>query len=304
MRKALDIVSVVFLSCGLFISTCLFALYVFLAIGNQKDIESLRIQPWYGEFKATGDVITEKYEFDSVESFSFFDNSQNKNTSFSGAVPKLKIASGDSCFLEIKANADLLDIIDVVDETGKIKVECFSGEYGKGMKSGYELYGINIDCTQFDVTLYAPVNTLNSLDADTNFELDFDAYGFDFLTLNLGFKINGEIKNISAQELNLHCNGSTTLGLPGKADKARITLFHNSRVDAKELDIGELDATVSQMPGSFSILMLEKWHQCRFGYIGEVIAFLPLAFFVIILIERIKKKTKVKGVKYDNRADI
>ena len=36
--------------------------------------------------------------------------------------------------------------------------------------------------------------------------------------------------------------------------------------------------------------MLEKWHQCRFGYIGEVIAFLPLAVFVIILIKRIKKK--------------
>ena len=271
--------------------------------------------PEYPEFSAHGEAETKSYDISGVSGLSLFPDNSHEHytfTDFKSAKPNLKIINDTEYKMEITANAELMDVLDVIIEDGFATLQCDKSIYKleKDNFDGGYCYSSRIDCSQMDIVVHAPISHLSS---DTSITFDFDVAKADLIKIYLWDSV-GSAYNIDANLLNVSCYGSTRLSLSGDVSgTAYIYAMHDSHIKARELDVERYDRIrVDRAPFSFSYVTVNKWYRVKFEIIGiatvlDAIAFLPIIFWLdldvaLILIRKLflsestTKKKKEKAL--------
>ena len=297
-KKFLKATSVIVTTSLLCISLIIVSLYVIFIHNLDKE----EIDSEYAYYTVNQDITTEKYNIDKCDSLYFFDLFQYK-TNFPNAIPNLKIINDESYYVEVTANKDLHKMLDIQTIDSTLAINCKS-EYYKSVHendNSYDYdYGIYIDCTQFDVVVYAPISKLF---AETKLILDFDVASAEKVYIQFSYDgVEGIIKNINTQNLEFYCAGTSELELSGSVtEKADFNLYHNCHINAKNLSINKLKSYVSRQLGGYSYIRVNKWYLVRgtnlfaFSNIIELFVYGPAiawAISDIILVCKIVKKHK------------
>lgn len=309
-KRILNTVALVIVSVCLVISLLIFALYGVLVYRVITDDDVVNIDPEYAMFVARGEVVTERYDIKSCSSVRFFEDYGAKRTLFPNAVPKLTIVNDTGYFVEITANREFHEILQLESGDGWLRVSCQDDQYVPVHEddSSYDYdTGLYVDCTQLEFVVHAPIS---SLEASTNLSLDFEAAKAEALNLQFSFDgVDGVIRNIDAQDLLLHCSGTSRLKLSGTVSgTADINLWHDTRVNAEGLSVGRYEASVSRGIGGFSYLKGDKWYQLKCDlFFGptNVIAFAvyaPLALWIGLEVKLICQRRKCQKDKSDDKA--
>ncbi|MBE6904443.1 MAG: hypothetical protein E7480_07535 [Ruminococcaceae bacterium] len=300
-KKRMNTVGLIIISIFLTISSLILLLYgyfLFNALFGKK----ISIDSEYAMYVANGDIAVKKYDIEECSALYFFEAefSKGKRTLFTNEVPNLKIINDTEYYVEISANKEIHDVIDISLSDNVLIIECKDDIYNRVHEddTSYDYnYGLYVDCEKLDITVHAPISRFYT---DTNLTLDFDAAKADKVVAELAFGVDkGVIYNIDAKSFRLICSGSSRVELIGNvSETAEIKLWHDSRVDAKKLTASEWDTDVSRAIGGFSYISREKWGLFEFDVEGptNILEFFIFASFILWLaieIDLIKKRKKL-----------
>ena len=119
-------------------------------------------------------IVTREFEFSEFNRLYFLNDydpltSFSKKTQMLGATPNLKIINSDKYLVEIKANADVFDVLKIetcdssYDDLRNLIVtfsdECYVPVHTYDTSYDYDT-GLYVDFDMFEVTVYAPILTL------------------------------------------------------------------------------------------------------------------------------------------------
>ena len=156
-------------------------------------------------------------------------------TDFTNAIPNVKIINDTDYTVEITANAELIDKMNVVVENNTAYISCSYDIYSimpEDVWSGGYL-GVDIDCTKIDIIVHAPISVLRS---EAPMCFDFDVAPANRVNINVDDS-SGTAYNIDTKQLQLSASGSSDVTLSGKvSEQAELKLFHDTRVNAWSLD--------------------------------------------------------------------
>ncbi len=304
-KRTPSTVCIITVSICLAISFIIFAVYAVVAIDSMVNQNELIFSSEYATYVADDDIITKKYDLEPCDTLRFFDDNERKHAVFSNAKPELKIVDDSEYFVEITANGKLHDVIDIRVKDGTAIIECKDEKYNKVSKHGIsdvDFLGLNVGCTNFDLTVHAPIAYLYSY---TNLELDFQPAKGDTVYVDLSYgNTNGVVSGIEAEIFKLSCSGTTKLTVEGSvSDTADIRLWHNSKINAENLSAKNWNTDVSRGIGGFSYIVKDKWYQFEMDFIGgptnilEFFVVAPLIIWICLEIKLIKDRNKTELTK-------
>lgn len=309
-KRIWNTVALATVSVCLVISLLILALYGFIVYRVLRDDDVANIDPEYAMLTARGEVVTERYEIAPCSNVRFFEDFSFKRTLFPNAVPKITIVNDTGYFVEITGNREFHEILQLQSEDGWLTVSCQDNQYVSVYEDDVDYdydTGLYVDCTQLEFVVHAPISRL---EVATNLYLDFEAAKAEDMHIAFSFDgVDGVIWGIDAQNLTLHCSGTSRLKLSGTvSDTADINLWHDSRVNAGDLSVGRYETAISRGIGGFSCLKGEKWYQLKCDlFFGptNVIAFAvyaQLALWIGLEVKLICRRRKIREDTFDEKA--
>ncbi|MBQ8146065.1 MAG: DUF2807 domain-containing protein [Clostridia bacterium] len=289
-------VKLVIVSICLAISSLISALYIAIVVKIIINDRNISVDPEYAMYVANGEVVTKKYDIENGDTLRFFSDFEGRRTLFNNAVPSLKIINDTESYVEVTSNSEFHDAVDISSDEGTITVKCLDSLYNKVHEDDPEYdydYGLYVDCTELEIVVHSPISSLYT---HTNLNLDFDVAKADEVMIHFSFEgVNGTIRNIDAENLNLYCSGTSKLELDGNVrNTAKIMLWHNSHINARKLSVNQFDVDVSRAIGGFSYLACEKWYQFRCDggptNIIEFFVFVPTICWICAEVKFVKKR--------------
>ncbi len=258
----------------------------------------------FSVYEASGEVVTKSYDVESFEILKFFyDDFREERTLFTEAIPNVKIVDSDKLRVDVRANSDLLEILEVVNEEDVLGLN-FQTEYYQEVSDSSKSYkrGLYVDCDAFDVTIYAPVSQFYS-SAEIN--LDFQGTETKFMRVVVVGEIReGRIYNVDAKHFELLACGATTVEVSGKVgNAASISVYHNSKVDATKLFASNVFVNATSQIFGFSWIDGDGFSTSSAFSLGYIITWcyvlLPLLFaalFTLFLVKHLKLKHHIDVV--------
>lgn len=296
-RKTKTISISVASSC-LILSLLIAVLYLFFI----KSLDEEEIDTEYAYYTLNQEITTKKYNIQECDTVKFF-GERGCKTKFPNAVPNLKIVNDEAYYVEVTANGDLQEMLDIYTKDGRLFIACkeqyYKSVYENDTSYDYD-YGIYVDCTKFDIVVYAPISRLV---VDTQLTLDFDVAPAKETYIKFSYDgVEGSINNIQTENLNFYCSGTSDLKLDGEVtETAKFMIFHNCHIDAKSLSTNKIKADVSRQLGGFSYIKVDKWYMVRctnfydFSNVIELFVYgsvILWTIFDIVLICKTKRKAK------------
>lgn len=191
----------------------------------------------FAKITATGEAKTISFDINGAASLYFMsEDYRSERALFTKEIPNLRIVNSDEYRVEITTNEELVGKLDISEEDGKLyigfKTDCYNDVKGV---TGTAYKGLYVDCTRFDVIVYAPISELRS-SAEIN--LDFDAPGVnELLVIVTGEVSKGRIYNVDSSILGCNFQGDSDVTIEGKVtDYVELVTMHNSRVDADNIE--------------------------------------------------------------------
>lgn len=244
-----------------------FLILTVLSIGLNLFLKTLindsdHIDEEYASLEFDGQIESREYSFESFECLSFFYDRDSltdfsKKTCYLGAVPHLKIVNSDEYRVEITTNADVFDRLKIGTSEDRLVItmadDCYVPVHVDDVSYDYDT-GLYLTLDKFEVTVYAPIR---SFSADGQLTLDYEAPKCERLSIDFSFEgVDGSIHGIDSESLVLYCSGTSNLSLSGEVGgTTRIMIFHNTKIDATELDMKKRDFFVStQLFGGLSYI--------------------------------------------------
>lgn len=317
MKKSKNIaysILTVILSIFLVISIVIIAGFTFLYVTLINDSKNLDDE--YALFKATGNIESRVYQVDENNSLDFFVTNSDftdgyKFTQFIAAMPELNVVGDDEYYIEITTNNDMFDLIDIYTDKDTTVVD-FKNEYYNKVSDKYVDdydWGLYVECSEFKVTVHAPIHNLESDVSGAIIDFCASKCEKNYVSVE---DSNGIIYNIQTGELYLDCAGNSDIKLVGKVEgKSNIYAYHNSHIDASELESVEFENRVSRGFGGFSYIKFDKWYKFHCNIIGgptNIISFVIFAFPVIwgyLLVKLLKERKKnTKEIFVEDASDV
>ena len=255
----------------------------------------------FAHIKAYGEVQTRRYDIsDSDALLFFFDEHKEERTLFLEAIPNLKIVNSDKYYVEVTTNKDLFDILEVGSSEKMLsfdfKSECYN--HVTEAKSSYEK-GLYVECSAFDVTVYAPVSQVFT---SAEIVLDYQAPKAELIRIYvIGELQESRVYDIDAEYLNCLVCGETDLTISGNVSKeAAISAYHNSKVDAESLNVPLAYTYATSQLFGYSSISGNGYSDSSFISLGYALTWflvlLPLALagvFTLFFVKFIKRKRSI-----------
>lgn len=290
-----------------FITT--FFIYLFFKDDNVID-------PEYAVITFDGEIETREYSFDNFSHLYFLHDSDplttfSKKTELLDGIPELNIVDSEEYKVVITSNSDVFDKIKINtfndNDRGYNSLiitftdDCYVPVHTDNISYDYD-DGLYVEFDKFEVTVYGKVS---SLLVDSAISLNYMTPKCEKLYIEFSYEgTEANIYNINTGELTLYCSGTSHIKLSGKVDgKAKIYLYHNTKVDANKLTVGKKEFDVSSEMFALSYI---KYHNIYYvlssatliavilDIILFIILFQPFAWIFIILFVCIKIKKKKK----------
>lgn len=278
----LRLISIIF---GVLLCIVLAVIVGFVVFMNTGDYSGINGD--FGKIEGTQKAETVKYDLPEFNKVAFFSELyRSERTLFRQAVPNLKIINSNKYCVEVNANKDLLDKLEVtvVDTTLCVT---FKPDLYNDIERNNKVYkGLFVDCDTFDVTIYAPVASFHT---SAEIELDYEAPKTDNLWVVVsGEIIKGKIYHVDSQSASFSFNGSSDVEIQGKVSKgSQIVARHNSRVDATELSTPSLAMRTTAQVFGLSIIKYADGREFPVfdaGVILSVIFILSTVVFAFLFI--------------------
>lgn len=202
-----------------------------LIISNSSDYNGKNKD--FAKITATGSVETKTFDVENVSNLLFFSEAYRKErTLFSGNVPNLKIVNSDRYEVEVTTHKELIEKLDIITEEENLYIG-FDSEYYYNASNVQKTYnkGLYVECTQFDITVYAPISQLRS---NAEFNLDFEAPKTDeILIIVQGAVKSGRVYNVDSKVAGFNFQGDSNVKVEGRAsDIFELVAKHNTKIDA------------------------------------------------------------------------
>lgn len=212
--------------------------------------DETRIDSEYAILTAADEIVTASYPIDRCSGARFFyadHTTGSKKTIFLNACPDVRVVNSSEYRVELTANQTIHDMIDIRVIDGLLhidmQIDCYNRVYEEDDSYDYD-HGLYVDCTAFEMTIYAP---LGSFWTDTRLKLDMEMPYVERAKLMFSDEgVEANIHDIDALSLHLTTSGDSEVKLIGTVNgMAHISIWHNSHVDATELQTGSQDFRVS-----------------------------------------------------------
>ena len=258
----------------------------------------------FSQLEARGEVKTKRYDVADFKALCFFyDGVRGERTLFLDALPNLKIVNSDKFYVEVKANKELLDILEVVNIENVLSLG-FQTSYYKVVSSSTDNYdkGLYVTCDVFEVTVYAPVSQLYT---SAEITLDYQAPVTDLMRIHvIGEVQNGKVYGIDAEKLECKVSGSSSIELIGKVSgNAALTAYHDSAIEAEQLYVSTASTVTSSQIFGFSEIYGNGYSETSFISVGSmfscILVVLPIAMAALcalFFVKYFKRKKQIDGV--------
>ena len=291
MRKIGLIICVIFF----IFSVALNGLIIFWVLSDDG------IDQEFAQIAFDGEIETREYKFDEFCELTFFYDRDpltdfSKLTRYLGAIPHLKIVNSNEYKVEITANSDAFDKLKIGTSEDRLVItmadDCYVPVHTDDPDYDYDT-GLYITMEKFDVTVYAPIQALS---ADGRLTLDYQAPTCEVLSVNCAyFGVDGKIYDIDCDKLFFYCSATSNVSLQGRVKGlARMSIWHNTKVDASELEINQRDFYIStQYLGGLSYIKHGGiYHLQLFGESQIMMAFIKLPPFLWLacIIDLVRKR--------------
>lgn len=300
-KKRWNTVGLIVISICLTVSLVIVGMFVALEIACSGVRNDMHIDPEYAMYIADDAVVSRRYDIEECDTLRFYDSLSVRRTLFVNAVPKVTVVNDNGYYVEILTNNALQDAMAVNVSENILTIDCRDDLYNRVHEDDVDYdydYGMYVDCTQLEITVHAPINTFRT---GTNLEVDLQMAKADYTWLQFFDEgVQGVVSGIDTQIFDLDCVGSSRLVLKGTVhDTARIMLWHDTRIDARELTANNWDTQISRSIGGFSYLIGRKWPLIDCATIGDpaniiaCIVYIPFVFWVAMEISQIIKRRKL-----------
>lgn len=269
------------------ISLVLFCVFLAILIGvivviNTGDYNGHNKQ--FAKIEATQDVGSKSFTVDSFDTLLFFSQELRKErTLFTNEIPKLTVVNSSENRVEVKANHDLLDRLDVFTEKNSLNFGFSADCYNDVKRNNKSYKGLFVDCNQFEVTVYANVSKLKS-DAEIN--LDFQGGDVNELVIIVDGEIrSGKIYDINSTYFGLSASGNSNVSVSGSvSNHAEFIALHNSKIDASALNCSKINKAASCQVFGLSYVRDSQGTLIPFTGIGFLLTVFLVAMPVLLLI--------------------
>ncbi len=246
------------------VSLAAFCVFLAILIGvivviNTGDYNGHNSQ--FAKIEATQNVEAKSFTVDSFDTLLFFSQElRNERTLFTDEMPRLTVVNSDKYIIEVRANKDLLDKLDIFTEGNSLHFGFKTENYNDVKRSNKSYKGLFVDCSQFDVTVYAPISKLKS---NAELDLDFQACKTSELVIIVDGEIrNGKIYDVDSSYFGLSASGNSNVNVSGNvSNHSEIIAQHNSKIDATLLDCAKIQrAAYCQLFGLSYVRDFEGMH--------------------------------------------
>ena len=190
----------------------------------------------FAKMSVTAEAQTKSFDFEEFQSLLFFSESfRNERCLFTNQIPSLKIVNSDKYKVEVTANGELIDKLDLQVNDKALCFTFMPENFSNVVANGRKYKGLYVDCSVFDVTVYAPISQLRS---HAEFNLDFQAPNAESVTLLVDGEIrNGKIYDVKSSYFGINTCGNSNITVSGNVDDAiELISHHNSKIDVTNLN--------------------------------------------------------------------
>ena len=237
----------------------------------------------FGEYSASGEEQSKTYKFEEFKYLYFFSRDyKGELTLFTSAIPNLRIVNSDRYEVVVRSNKEILDKLEFNLIEDSLVIDFNEKLYKKTGDEGQEYKGLYVECSNIDVTVYAPISYLNT-DAEIN--LNYDAPKADnIIVLVKGEARECNIKNIDCQNLIASFCGNSNVTISGKATgTAQVIARHNSSIDATGFaKPKKTDSTISCQLFGFSSIEYKDDTIGSYTEAGFVITWVSIAILLVL----------------------
>lgn len=306
MKRKINTIFLVVLSvCVLFTLLISLVYNTFIAMVRITDA---KIDKEWAYYTASGEVVTKRYDIPKEsEYFSIFDE-MDYDTRFANAIPSVKVVNDEQYYVELTTNSSLFDVLSIGPKYNNgFYIDCKEEYYNEDHYFG-TYYGLYVDCTQLDIVIHAPVS---HLEIGTDAVVDCQLAPAEKVSVDLEYA-TGKIYGIDAEDFSFSVSGKSRLTVSGSVSgETDANVFHDSRIDARELYTEKYDIYLTRGIYGFSYLKTNKilrpfvcdliggtTNTCAFIFNAPLIVFFNL--FAICLILRFvpKKRTRKNDEKF------
>lgn len=253
MKRKINTIFLVVLSvCVLFTLLISFVYNTFIAMVR---ITEDKIDKDFAYYTASGEVVTKRYDIPKEsEYFSIFDE-MDYDTRFANAIPSVKVVNDEQYYVELTINSSLFDVLSIGPKYNNgFYIDCKEEYYNEDYYFG-TYYGLYVDCTQLDIVIHAPVS---HLEIGTDAVVDCQLAPAEKVSIDLEYA-TGKIYGIDAKDFSFSVAGRSRLTVSGNvAGETDANVFHDSRIDARELYTEKYDIYLTRGIYGFSYLKTNK----------------------------------------------
>lgn len=243
------IIFFVFLLLALIISMAYNVFIFMVRITDEK------IDKEWAYYTASDEIVTERYDIPKESKALNVFSESDYVTRFANAAPSIKVVNDEQYYIEVTTNRALFEILDVGSRyKNGFSLECKKEYYNENYFLG-TYYGLYVDCTQFDVVVHMPVTYL---DVGTKSKIDCELAPSERVRLHLS-DVTGEVYGIDAEDFSFSVSGKSRLTVSGSVSgETDANVFHDSRIDARELYTEKYDIYLTRGIYGFSYLKTNK----------------------------------------------
>ena len=214
-----------------------------------------KIDKDFAYYTASGEVVTKRYDIPKEsEYFSIFDE-MDYDTRFANAIPSVKVVNDEQYYVELTTNSPLFDVLSIGPKYNNgFYIDCKEEYYNEDYYFG-TYYGLYVDCTQLDIVIHAPVS---HLEIGTDAVVDCQLAPAEKVSIDLEYA-TGKIYGIDAKDFSFSVAGRSRLTVSGSVSgETDANVFHDSRIDARELHTEKYDIDLTRGVYGFSYLKTNK----------------------------------------------
>lgn len=254
----------------------------------------------FAELEAYDQSEAREYSLNKFDTLLFFSEAKNnERTLFLDEVPNVKIVNSHKYVVKITTNKSLFEKLNVTIEDEMLSIGFDSKFYNEIERNGRKYGGLYVDCSVFDVTVYAPISTIHS---NAEFNLDFEAPKTKTLGIVIGGEIReGKVHNIDTDTLVCSLSGASNVELFGKVSgTSQLEVWHDSKINAEGLKTNTVITNTSCQIFGFSSIVGQDFSDYSFTDMGfllsvgsVLVAFVAAGLTILFYIKYRKTKKEI-----------